>query len=610
MPATSRASGRRPIRRDAEPNAAAPSPAPVPLVTAIAAVCLLVAVTFQIFDTDIWMHLTRARAALSLHALPRVQLWTWPMYGQPDPSSPAWGFAFLIWPFWKLGGVTGLFLWRWLVTLGVFGVAWRVARARGAQGLALPITLLACAMIYRPRSQVRPETLAALLLVLEIWILETRRRGGPDRAWWLVPIAWFWIGVHVSFWMCWLVGGCFLLGEWRERAKQPRGTPLLLVLLASVAVCLWNPLAGRTLWVPFQFLALRREPLYQGIGELRPLDWSINWQNGLPLLMLGWALLQLWRMQRGRGDLVEGLLFLWFTGWAISAQRFLTFWAVVAAIYLTSDVCEWLAAHRPRGRAASPVFRTAAAIAACLALTLLELWRAGYPMGIGIHPNSVPAAACDFMAAHGVRGRGFNYFEQGGYLTWRFWPDRSRLPFMTTSPELATPELRLEYERSLSSEPDWRSMDGRHRFDWALLRRQTQVGDHLVDYLDADTAFALVMVDDVSALFLRRSGPMVEVAAREGFLWLPAGQQKLSAVGVRLAADSVGRAEMRAELKRAIESSPRHSEAGVTLAALDIAEHRWDDAERALEDAHRIDPGLPGYAERRAAITAARGTQR
>ena len=72
------------------------------------------------------------------------------------------------------------------------------------------------------------------------------------------------------------------------------------MLFAMIIACFWNPLAGRTLFVPLQFLALRREPLYQAIGELRPIDWSINWQNGLPLLMLGWALLQIWRWRRGR----------------------------------------------------------------------------------------------------------------------------------------------------------------------------------------------------------------------------------------------------------------------------------------------------------------------
>ena len=33
-----------------------------------------------------------------------------------------------------------------------------------------------------------------------------------------------------------------------------------------------------------------------------------------------------------------------------------------------------------------------------------------------------PIAACDLIAAHGVRGRSFNQMRSGGYLLWRFWP--------------------------------------------------------------------------------------------------------------------------------------------------------------------------------------------
>ena len=47
--------------------------------------------------------------------------------------------------------------------------------------------------------------------------------------------------------------------------------------------------------------------------------------------------------------------------------------------------------------------------------------------------------------------------------------------------------------------------------------------------------------------------------------------------------------------------------AALTLASVDIAEGRWREADRTLEDARRIDPGLPGYKERRAAIDAALG---
>jgi hypothetical protein len=307
---------------------------------------------------------------------------------------------------------------------------------------------------------------------------------------------------------------------------------------------------------------------------------------------------------------VEALLFAFFTAWASSAQRFLTFWAVAAAPYLARSVSEWLAARRGGRPAPSPALRTAGAVLACFALTAAEIVRAGFPLGVAIHPTSVPVAACDFIAAHGVRGRSFNYFEHGGYLLWRFWPEKDRLPFMTTSPELATPEIRLEYQRAFVLGGDWRRMDERHRFDWVLLRRQTQPGDQLVDFVDADSAFALVFLDDVAALFVRRTGRMAALARREGFHWLPAGQAKLDTVAARIGGDPAARAEMRKELRRAIAASPRNAGTAMTLAALDIAERRWDEAEWALEESRRADPQVAWYRERKAAIAAGRASMR
>jgi hypothetical protein len=577
-------------------------------ITVVAGICLAFAVTFRLFDTDLWMHLTRARAALALGGIPDRQLWTWPLYGGPDVGNAAWGFAFLVWPFWKLGGVFGLFVWRWAMALGTFALAWSTVRWMGARTLAAIVVLLACVMIYRPRSQVRPETLAALLLALQIWILERRRSGGRDLALLLIPLAWIWLAAHASFWVSWLVCGIFALDEWRKRrhAEGKRRIPLAVIGLLMAATAIWNPLAGKTLELPVQFLALRSEPLYQAIGELKPIDWVINWMNGLPLLMAGWPLLQVLRWRKGRGDVVEALLCAAFTVWAMSAQRFLTFWAVVAAPYLARDVAEWLGERRWFAGLA-PAARAAAAAALCVAITALEIFRSGFPLGIAIRPDFFPIAASDFIERAGVRGRAFNYFEHGGYLLWRFWPDRERLPFMTTAPELATPQMRLEYQRAMVFGDDWRRMDQRHRFDWVLLKRDVPAEDRFLDFLDRDERFALVFLDDQFALYVRREGVMAEVAGRHAFRWLPASQAKLDEVAPRLAGDPAERSQFRADLERAIAASPYHARAGVTLASLEIAEGRWQEADRALEDARRIEPGLPGYEERRAAIDAALG---
>ena len=608
------------------PHEARAEPAWLTVALAVlAAACLVAVVTFRIFDTDLWQHLVRAKAMLALHAIPRQQMWTWPMYGSPEKNA-AWGFALLLWPFWSLGGVTGLFVWRWMAVLAAFGLAWATARRLGARGIATLVVIVACAMVYRQRAQPRPETLAVILLGLELWLLETRRQGGRDRTWWIVPIAWAWPNLHVSYYLGWLVLALFAifdpqaLGRRTPKRRSGRGAgapdlparvtrpaPLGLVLSASIAASFLNPFGVDALRAPLDFLSLRHELLYRAIGELHTIDWAINWQNGLPLLMLAWPALQLWRLRRGRGDLIEALLWAAFTGMAFSSQRFLTFWSVVAAPYLARGLHEWLTARRAPAWAGSPLGRAGLAATACLALTGLESTRQAFVPGVGLDPSSVPGPACDFIASAGVRGRCFNYFEQGGYLVWRFWPERDRLPFMTTIPELATPDMRSAYQRASVFQDDWRAMDTRYRFDYVLLKRIREPGDRYLDFLDADTSFALVFVDDVSALYARRQGRMAEVARQHRYRWLPgspAAQENLLRVA---GADSAIRSEMHHELERAMTSSPLHGAVASVLASLLIAEGAWDEAEQALLEARRVVPATPLVRERLEQIARGRG---
>src|SRR5262245_7101120 len=535
---------------------------------------------------------------LTLRTIPRTALWTWPMYGTPEKNA-AWGFALLLWPFWSLGHVVGLQVFRWLAILAAFGIAWIVARRLGARGPLGVVAIVGCAMVYRQRLEARPEMVAVVLLALELWVLETRRQGVADRSWWIVALAWVWPNLHVSYYVGWLVLAIFALADTRaRRVDAPKRSALPLVLGAAIAVSFLNPFGAAGLAAPLDFLSLRNEPLYRGIGELHTIDWSINWQNGLPLWMLAWPALQLWRRARGRGDLGEALIWALFTTMAFSSQRFLTFWAVAAAPYLARDLDEWMAARRAQRAAREPRVRYGIAAAACVALTALEMTREAFVPGVGLQASSFPGPACDFMAAANVRGRGFNYFEQGGYLLWRFWPARDRLPFMTTIPELATPGMRLAYQRSVVDPQAWRDLNQRDRFEWVLLERIHPPGDRHLDILDADSTFALVFLDDVSALYVRRAGPLAAVAARERYLWLPGGDERLNALAQQITQDSVAHAGLRRELERAVASSPLHASTSSVLASIYIYEGAWDRAERALREAVRLEPRTPQTRER------------
>ena len=138
MPKGKKFSSAKPTPRSSPRQAPPASPALSSVAWTAAALaaagCLLASASFTMFDTDIWQHLVRAKAMLALHGIPRTNIWTWPLYGQPERNA-AWAFALLLWPFWKLGGVAGLFVFRWLTTLSVFGspgAARRAARGAGA----------------------------------------------------------------------------------------------------------------------------------------------------------------------------------------------------------------------------------------------------------------------------------------------------------------------------------------------------------------------------------------------------------------------------------------------------------------------------------------------
>ncbi len=573
------------------------------LLAAIA--CVVLSATFEIYDTDFWQHLLVGKAIWQAHGVPRLHEWTWPGLGRPDVL-PSWGFRALIWPFWAAGGVWGLFAFRWIASLAALGVMWQTARRMGARGLSPLFVVVLGSVILRTRSQVRPEALAAILLALEIAILETARAGGALRrapAASLIAIAWAWINVHVSFPLFFVVLGIHALDA-RLAARGGSGSGdaararrLAFVGLAALAASFLNPFGARAVWQPFEFiLHQRQEPIFLTIGELQPPRIDENLWNGLPLLALGWPLLLAWRARRTGWDRVELMTLLAFGAMGASSARFLGNAALVAVPYAARDLDAWIRARGWPRWTASPWARAAIAIAASVLVGWFE-WTAPDPRpGVGIEMSQYPVRACDFMRDHDVRGRGFNHFSQGGYLLWRFWPDPARLPFMDIH-QSGTREDRLLYMLAGARFERWRALDARERFAWVLLNRRQVVGDHLLDFLDRDSTFALVFLDDAAALYARRGG-VLDPLTQRGYRLIPGGRAALAALGERCAEDPVLRERARIELERQVDGSPWNAAAHSLLANIALMEHRATAARFHLERALEADPLIPRTHER------------
>jgi tetratricopeptide (TPR) repeat protein len=595
--------GRASRQQPSEAATGLPLTHPALLAAALAAAAsILFSVTFRLIDSDFWQHLLVGRAIWERAAIPREHLWSWLSYGREEVL-PSWLFRAALWPFYAAGEVEGLFVWRWATTLLVFGFLWATARRMGARGLVPLVVLAWCALIYRGRSQVRPETLAAVLMAIEIWLLESRRHGGKVSLLWLVPLMWVWANAHISYFIGFVLLGLHAGRAWLgSRRAAPAGRerlgPYAVAGLLMLGAAFLNPFGWEGLWQPLDYaLNLSREPLFQGIGELQPFSLAANLRNGAWLMIPLWPLLVLWRAW-GRGwDGIEVLTCVLATAYALPSQRFMGVYAVAAAPFLARDLEEWVRARRWPRWTSAPAARAALAGAACLVIGIPEWRRPSLRPGLGVALERFPVAACDFMKRREVRGRGFQHFRFAGYQLWRFWPARERLPFMDIH-QSGTPQDRAALFSILTAPGTWPEVSGRLGFDYAVLDRRQASGAPLLDVLDADTAWAPVFVDDTAALYALRSGPLAALADSFGYRLLGGGAARLSAVAARAAADSAFRRSLRLELERAAGESRWNATAHGLLANLAVAEERFADARRHLEAVLAADPLLPGAHQR------------
>jgi len=378
--------------------------------------------------------------------------------------------------------------------------------------------------------------------------------------------------------------------------------------LAALAISFVNPYGWRALWQPFDFFLKRRnEVIFSTIGEMGPIDWGAQWA-GLRILFVAWPLLALLRTRRKGFDLVEVLACALFSAIALRAQRFLGFYALVAAPYIARDLVDWLGARGwiPRVPLAA---RAALASLACIAVGLPEWTRVELPIGVGFVWNQYPVAACDFMEAHDVRGRGFNQFGFAGYQLYRFWPDRTRLPFIDIH-QSGTRLDRDQYAWAQQRADTWQELDRRHAFDYALLGRMFFNHAPLLNVLDADSSWALVFLDDVMALYVRRAGPLAGVVRDFEYRHLPAGGARLGPLADACTRDSVLRATVAVELEREVKDSAWHANALTLLANIALQEARFADARSLLERSLAVDPIRTGVHWRLAAVALEEGRPR
>ena len=457
-------------------------------------------------DPDFWWHLRIGRWMVENRMLPSTDIFTF------TASSHVWTdheylTEILMWLIYSKLGLTVLVLAFGLLTWAGFWLIYRqVARQPFVfVGLGLAIGAVAGAPIWGPRAQMITFALSCLELywlhgylsgrsrALNVFpfvmILWANRHGG-----WVIGFVWLGVALGTELFMwAW---------EQENPAHRMHVRRLAVITAASVFAVAVTPHLLSLYPYPFQTqgsVAQQRlivewfSPDFHQI-YLRPFEAMVF------LLIGGFAL--------RRPTLYEFLLTAIALFLALQSVRNIALFVAATTPILINTYGSWwrdyVAARKwtitlpPR-----PLFAviTAIVLVIILGATALRVSSEVSPARQQqLDATTYPVGAADWLAAHpDVGTRMYNQYGWGGYLAYRFYPQKNREVFIFGEAALMGDPLLNDYEDVQTLRPDWKQILDRYGVDYVVYNK----GEALSNVLATQPDWTQVYEDSVAVIFVR-----------------------------------------------------------------------------------------------------------
>lgn len=509
-------------------------------VSRIAYVSLFLAVALlcchQIIDVDIGWHLKAAELIIQNSHVPETDDFSYTSAGR-EWIDLHWLYQLVTYGVYTAFGVPGLALLRMAVILSTFLLLALIASRNFSSPIFAGAMLIG--VLAFERYFPRPETFTYLLVAAYLLILHRHyQRGG--RVLWLLPLLQvLWTNVEGLFILGLVLVGAFIAGEIAEHILAPGGhmrkplRAILVVGLLCVMATALNPYGVRGMMFPFVLytrLGGGREIFSSTITELMPpplalfteLHWPLWFFNALIALTVVSVMLAIRRPLCPWLFACGAFLFL-----AIRARRNIPLFVCTAvpltamnlhfAAHVIVTRCRWLAIHKRR------IAHSLAVVITLLSLGLAASVVTGHycarylPLaqpGIGFSYYMYPREAFDFVCRENLSGPMFNNIGIGGYLIWKGYPRRR--VFIDGRLEVHGRAFYTEYIVSMRHPERWNTVAQKYGVEYAILQHTMSDTLPLLAVLQKSADWTLVYYDDVSVVFVRKSGRNAAVARKYG----------------------------------------------------------------------------------------------
>ena len=374
--------------------------------------CAFLLGLFHIVSNDIWWHLASGRWVAQNLAIPSVDPFSYTTLGDKWIYHN-WLFDLPLAGVELVGGITGLILLRALLVAALGLAVYRMLSRNTSSAVAALLTIVALIAV-KERFFLRPHLASFIFFTLEFSLLsalyEKEKINLKSAGFLAIPaLILIWANMHAG-----VIFGIVLIGSFfcSSLIERKNVKAFLILLCVSVAAGLLNPNLWEVYTYPFKYLAIKQSLPFINEEHLPP-PWL--WQE--PRLTVFWilsivgAVLFAVKIKKAPWHLI--ILYTGFGYLALTSMRGIALFTIVNAFAISQL---WL--KELNVRIEKP------ALLLMPVITAAAIYLHPYEMKFEVAPHTTPESAVEFIQKSGIRGSMFNSHPFGGYLLYRFYPER------------------------------------------------------------------------------------------------------------------------------------------------------------------------------------------